>query len=190
MTREARTEASPPPTGEEEPFPLERIDGREEGLAFLFGVLFNQGQRANKAWQAPGLLRKRLGTLEPEELARVPPEVLMDALRRPRALHRFPGTMARYLSAACALLLREYGGDARRIWSPPVPAKELLRRFEAFMGIGQHKAEIAVFLLTVEFAVPVLDDGTRVSLASVCPGLAAQYFPLDEACFVNGPPSK
>jgi endonuclease III len=187
MTREARTRAPLPLTGEEAPFPLERIDGREEGLAFLFGVLFNQGQRANKAWQAPGLLQQRLGTLAPEALARVPPEVLMDALRRPSALHRFPGTMARYLSAACALLLREYGGDARRIWSPPVPAKELLRRFEAFMGIGHHKAEIAVFLLTVEFMVPVLDDGTHISLSSVCPGLAARYFPLDRARFVNGP---
>jgi hypothetical protein len=97
--------------------------------------------------------------------------------------------MARYLSSACALLVREYGGDARRLWSPPVPAKELLRRFEAFMGIGHHKAEIAVFLLTVEFAVPVLDDGTRISLASICPGLAARYVPLDTARFVKGRPS-
>ncbi len=169
-------------------FPLESIEGREESAAFLYGVLFNQGQRANKAWLAPGQLRERLGTLEPAQLARLPLEALEDALRRPPALHRFPGRMARYLRMACELLVRQYAGDARRLWSPPTQAKALLRRLEAFAGIGHHKAEIAVFLLTVEFAVPVLDDGTVISMAAVCPGLHEQYSPLDKAPLVRREP--
>ncbi|WP_158502438.1 hypothetical protein [Vitiosangium sp. GDMCC 1.1324] len=56
---------------------------------------------------------------------RIPHEVLEDALRRPKALHRFPGMMARYLRAACELLMRQYEGDARRLWSPPAPASRV-----------------------------------------------------------------
>jgi uncharacterized HhH-GPD family protein len=159
-------------------FPIHTVAGREEANAFLFGVVLNQGQRAEKAWRGALELRQRLGTLEAGELARLPTEGWIRALREPVALHRFPKTMARYLRAACEVLARDYEGDARRLWSPAVAAGVLIRRLEDFPGIGRHKAEVAIFLLTVELGVCVLDDGTKVAPAESCPGLH-QAYPLD-----------
>lgn len=162
------------------PFPIERINDREGSCAFLLGVIFNQGQRSDKAWAAPLALRERLGTLDPTEIARLAPWVIEEGLRRSPALHRFPTRMAAHVRAACRRLAECHEGDARKLWSPPRSASDLLEIFECFEGIGPHKARIAVFLLTVEFGVPVLDDGSVVSIAA-CPGLCDHYFPLDRA---------
>jgi uncharacterized HhH-GPD family protein len=170
--------------GEVSRFPVASVDDRGGAAAFFFGVVFNQGQRALKSWLAPLRLRDRLGTLDPVRLRELPMDLLEDAVRRPTSLHRFPRMMARYMSVSCGMLVERYAGDARRIWSPPARARELLARLEAFPGIGRHKAEVAVFLLTVEFGVPVVDDGTVIAIASSCPGLYDHYFPVGEALFV------
>jgi hypothetical protein len=92
--------------------------------------------------------------------------------------------MAAYVQDCCSRLTDLYGGDARRIWSPPRSAGDLLDALKGFAGIGSHKARIAVFLLTVQFGVVVLDDGTIVSVAE-CPGLCEQFFPLDSAILLE-----
>jgi uncharacterized HhH-GPD family protein len=152
--------------------PVRDITDATSANAFVFGVLFNQAQRAEKSWAAPYLLQQRLGTLEPAALAAMPEDDLADALV---GLHRFARNMARYVGQTAHLLAERYGGDARRLWSPAVPAGVLVARLVELPGIGRHKADVALFVLTVELGIPVLDDGVRRSIRATCPSLADLY---------------
>jgi endonuclease III len=152
--------------------PVREVTDATSANAFVFGVLFNQGQRAEKSWRAPYALAERLGTLAPAALAAMPQEQLADALV---GLHRFARVMARYLGGTAALLDRRYGGDARGLWRPAVPAGVLVARLVELPGVGRHKAEVGLFVLTVELGVPVLDDGVRRSIRAACPSLADLY---------------
>jgi len=155
------------------------LNTRAAANAFLFGLVFNQAQSATRAWQAPVALKDRLGTLEPSAIAsRSVGEIAAAIAARP-ALHRFPKVMARYLRTSCDLLTREFGGDARKIWTPAIGLATLLKRLESFSGIGAHKALVGAFLLTNEYGVPVYDDGTQASIRDSCAGLYRLYAPLD-----------
>ena len=59
-------------------------------------------------------------------------------------LHRFVNTVPAWLVQAAQIVLGHYGGDAAALWSDNPTAIDLRRRLEAFPGIGQKKAAMAV----------------------------------------------
>ena len=120
--------------------------------AFLIGVLFTQGIPAERAWSGPYELMRRLGTLDLSFLAENPVSV-REALQRPPMLHRFKETLPRWICSAAERLIREYDGDAARIWSPGSHVLEVGERLSAFDGIGRKKAVMAVEILTRHFGV-------------------------------------
>ena len=148
--------------------------------AFVLGIIFNQAQRANLAWSAPSKLRKRLGTLDPAKVVAMPRSAIRAAFRDPPAIHRLTNVMAKYFEGAWAHLAQKYRGDARNIWSDSPTARELLDRLTEFPGIGPHKAEVAIFLLTVEFGIPVVKDKMRIRIDHSCPALYERYAPIAE----------
>ena len=115
-------------------------------------MLFTQGIPAERAWAGPYLLRERLGHLDLRRLA-AEPEAVDEALGRKPALHRFRHTLPRWISAAAARLIEEYGGDASRIWAPGSTVTEVGDRLSGFQGIGRKKAAMAVELLGSAFGV-------------------------------------
>jgi uncharacterized HhH-GPD family protein len=125
---------------------------RSSPNAFLLGVLFTQGIPAERAWAGPWLLRQRLGHLDLEKLASEP-DAVAEAFARPPCLHRFKKTLPRWISAAAAKLLAEYGGDASRIWAPGSSVLDVTARLSEFPGIGRKKAAMAVEILRRHFGV-------------------------------------
>ena len=119
---------------------------RTDAFAFLTGVLFDQGVRAERAWIAPYLLRQRLGHLDPAQIVSNP-EAIRRAVQMPPTLHRYVEKMPRWLVRAARRVQRDYHGDASTIWSDRPSAVELQQRFRAFDGIGQKKAAMAVGIL-------------------------------------------
>jgi uncharacterized HhH-GPD family protein len=160
--------------------PITSVREIDSSFAFLIAILFNQGQQARKSFQVPALLRERLGSINPWDLYELPPKSLLEAIARYPALHRFPRVMSRYLESLLRIVIINYEGDARRIWEPAVPAHTLLSRLRKFPGIGEHKAKLALFLLTVDYNVIVFDDGTKVDIRA-CQGLARLLEPIHEA---------
>ena len=56
--------------------------------------------------------------------------------------------MPGWITAAARRVVRDYGGDASRIWTTePATAAAIRARFDAFDGIGQKKAAMAVEIL-------------------------------------------
>jgi uncharacterized HhH-GPD family protein len=127
---------------------------REDSFAFLLAVISDMGIRAERAWALPYLLRTRLGYLSPGGLA-ANPEAVRAAVQLAPKLHRFVNLVPDWLVQAAHIVLDLYGGDAARLWSDAPAAVELRRRLEAFPGIGQKKAAMAVEILARDLGVPL-----------------------------------
>ncbi len=108
--------ASLPFTGDPEADTLLAADP----LALLIGFVLDQQVTVQKAFAGPLELQRRVGTLDPAAIAAMDPEVLQAAFRERPALHRFPGAMATRVQELCAVVARDFGGDARG--SGPRPA--------------------------------------------------------------------
>jgi uncharacterized HhH-GPD family protein len=129
---------------------------RSHPFAFLVAVLLDQGIPAERAWAAPSVLRARLGHLEPARLVMEPDRVEATFQRSPKP-HRFPRVASRWVLEGARRVVRDYQGDAARIWADGPTAAELRRRLEEFPGIGQKKAAMAVEILVSDLGVPVAD---------------------------------
>jgi uncharacterized HhH-GPD family protein len=127
---------------------------RSDPFAFLAGVLFDQQVPAERAWLAPYLLRERLGHLDPDRIAR-DEEAVRAAFQRPPKLHRYVAKMPDWLVLAARRVMSQYHGDAAAIWSDQPSADELQLRFNAFAGIGQKKAAMAVEILERDLGVSI-----------------------------------
>jgi uncharacterized HhH-GPD family protein len=130
------TPASLPYTGNAEADALLAADP----LALLIGFILDQQITTIKAFTGPLELRRRAGTLSAAVIGAMDPADLDAVFRRVPALHRFPGTMATRVRAACAIVAEQYGGDASLIWTAAVDAADLRSRLMAIPGIGTEKA--------------------------------------------------
>ena len=126
----------------------------ENPLAFLLAVIFDQGIVAERAWAAPYELERRLGHLDPYRLADDLAGIAT-AGATPPMLQRFVNTIPPWIASAARHVIRDYGGDAGRIWGDEPTADELERRLLAFDGIGQKKAAMAVEMLERDLKVPI-----------------------------------
>lgn len=127
---------------------------RRDAFAFLLGVIFDQGIAYERAWAAPLQLQMRLGHLDPVRMV-AEPETVRAAVQEPPKLHRFVENVPAWVVAAAAKVIDNYEGDAGRIWSDQPTARELQQRFDAFAGIGQKKAAMAVEILERDLGVPI-----------------------------------
>ncbi|MEJ3658729.1 HhH-GPD-type base excision DNA repair protein [Actinomycetes bacterium KLBMP 9759] len=118
-------------------------------LALLIGMLLDQQVAMEHAFGAPVRLAERLGRdhLDARELAGYDPEALVTIFATPRALHRYPKSMAGRVQALCAAIVDRYDGDVTQVWRDVADGKELYARLVSLPGFGKQKAQIFVALL-------------------------------------------
>lgn len=146
-------------------------------LALLLGMLLDQQFPMEAAFAGPWKLKDRLGHLDAERIAEMDLEQLTAAMRQPPVVHRFPGSMAGRVQAVCAVVARDYGNDAARLWEEAASGQELLDRLKALPGFGEQKAKIFVALLGKQRGLKVTgwreaagaygEDGSTRSVADV-----------------------
>jgi uncharacterized HhH-GPD family protein len=123
-------------------------------LALLLGMLLDQQVPMEWAFLGPSLLRDRLGgRLDSTAIAAMDPDEFLVVAKGPRAIHRFPKSMATRVQALCAHLVEHYDGDAAKVWDGVTAGDELYRRVRALPGFGDEKAKIFVALLAKRFGV-------------------------------------
>ena len=136
---------------------------REDPFAFLLGVVFDEGIQAERAWEAPYLLKQRLGHLDPARMRDGAAEVRA-AVEQPPTLHRYVELMPEALVAAATRVCDEYDGDASAIWSGSPTAAEVDARLQRFRRIGPKKAAMAVEMLVTNFGIDITERaGTNVA---------------------------
>jgi uncharacterized HhH-GPD family protein len=119
----------------------------KSGTALLIGLCLDQQVRTEKAFSGPYELRERLGYLDAKRIAALNLAKLQSLFRRPPALHRFPGMMAKRVRALCAVIARDYHNDGSRLWSQTKEAKDVFERLAALPGFGPGKAAAGVYIL-------------------------------------------
>ncbi len=119
----------------------------ENPLALLIGFVLDQQIPLERAFRSPADLKARLGHLDVHELAGADPDELGRTFAQPRALHRFPSSMAKRVQELCRHLITEHGGRADQVWSSAGDGATLLANVKALPGFGEQKARIFVALL-------------------------------------------
>ncbi len=122
-------------------------------FALLIGFTLDQQVTVQKAFSGPLELRRRLGHLDPAKIAAMDPADLAEVFQRRPALHRFPGAMAGRVHALASTIVKEYGGDASRIWREAKDGRDLERRLLALPGVGDMKAKTLIAVLGKRFGV-------------------------------------
>ena len=125
----------------------------EEPLALLIGFVLDQQVTVQKAFSGPAELKRRLGHLNAARIATMDPAELDAVFRERPALHRFPSAMATTVQALCAAIARDYGDDARSVWSEAHDGPGLEARLLGLPGIGEMKAKSLIAVLGKRFGV-------------------------------------
>src|SRR2546421_5214695 len=125
----------------------------QEPLALLVGFALDQQVSVEKAFSSPLELKRRLGTLDAEAIARADPGTLEEIFRRKPALHRYPGAMAQRVQDLAATVVEEYGGRAERVWTEAADGADLKRRLASLPGFGDMKVRSMLAVLAKRFGV-------------------------------------
>ena len=145
-------------------------------LALLLSMLLDQQVPMEWAFTGPSLLKERMGDLDATRIAGMDPDEFLVIAKGPRAIHRFPGSMAKRVQAVCQAIVDDYSGDAENIWKGVDDAAELKRRLIALPGFGEEKTKIFIALLAKrmgvrpegwEAAAGVFGDDTPRSVADI-----------------------
>lgn len=149
-------------------------------MALLIGFALDQQVPVQKAFSGPQVLLQRLGTLDPEQLAKVDEAALLAAAKGPPAIHRFPAAMAKRVRELAAYVAHEYDGDASRVWTDATDARDLKRRLGALPGFGEMKVAsiLAVLARRLEVRPAGIDEvlPTHPTLGDVdSPAALANY---------------
>jgi uncharacterized HhH-GPD family protein len=124
-------------------------------FALVVGFALDQQVTVQQAFQGPLRIKERVGTLDPNKLAKTD---LEPAFREKPAVHRFPGNMATRVQELAAIVADEYGGDASRIWTEAKDGADLRARIGALPGFGEMKIKSLGSVLYNRFGVAVAKD--------------------------------
>jgi uncharacterized HhH-GPD family protein len=127
----------------------------EDAFALLVGFALDQQITVQQAFQGPLRIKQRVGTLDPETLARTDLEAVF---REKPAVHRFPGSMAQRVQDLARFVADEYGGDASRLWTEAQDGAELKRRLAALPGFGDMKVRSVTAVLAKRYGVAVAKE--------------------------------
>lgn len=129
-------------------------------LAFVIGLIFDQSIQSRLAWEAPLVLKERLGHLDAQKIASMDEEALKQIIAQKKALHRYPGNIARYLTASCAVLVSEFDARAENLWKGDGTVATARKNFLKLSGIGEKKTNLAILMLARDFGILFTDIGS------------------------------
>lgn len=117
-------------------------------LALLIGLLLDQQIPMERAYAAPYELSRRLfAPLDARTVAGLPVSEIESCFRRPPALHRYPGVMARRVHALCAYLTVHHRGDPATLWEGARDARAVYTAVRALPGFDEQTARVLIALL-------------------------------------------
>jgi uncharacterized HhH-GPD family protein len=126
----------------------------DDPLALLLGMLLDQQVPMEWAFQAPSILRQRLGgQLDAGKLAAMSEDDVVQLFVEKPALHRYPASMAKRAHALCIELTESYDGDAANVWKGAATGQDLVKRLLALPGFGPDKAKIFTAVLAKRLGV-------------------------------------
>jgi uncharacterized HhH-GPD family protein len=124
-------------------------------MALLVGFVLDQQVTVQKAFAGPLVLQERLGSIDAATLAEAD---LEPVFRKPPALHRYPGSMAKRVHDLAVHIRDHYDGDAARVWTDAADSDELRANLLALPGFGEMKIKAVGSVLAKRFGVEAARD--------------------------------
>lgn len=125
----------------------------EDPLALVIGLTLDQQITVQKAFRGPYDLRQRLGHLDARKIARMDPSKLEAVFRQRPAIHRFPAAMAHRVQELCQAVVRDYQGDAGKIWESAPDAAALAKQLAGLPGFGEMKVRTMMAILVKRLGI-------------------------------------
>ncbi len=119
-------------------------------MALLIGFALDQQVSVQKAFSGPMVIRERVGSLDPGELAVAD---LDTVFRQKPAVHRFPGSMAQRVQELALAIRDHYGSDAARVWTEAAGTDQLRANIASLPGFGDMKVKALGAVLAKHFGV-------------------------------------
>ncbi|MDT8392072.1 MAG: iron-sulfur cluster loop [Lentisphaeria bacterium] len=124
--------------------------------AYVLACLMDRQIKAERAWNIPYEIFKEIGSFEIDHLGEIA-LTKVKALFNSKKLHRFNDSMAEVFHAGIKDILRDYEGDASRIWEGNPSSSAVVYRFLQFKGSGIKISTMAANILARQFRVPFSD---------------------------------
>ena len=104
--------------------------------AVLLGMVLDQQVTMEKAFTGPAVIAERMGgRLDVAAIAAADPEEFAALCAKPPAVHRFPGSMAGRVQGVCQVLVRDWGGEASRMYASATTGEELKKLIASLPGV-------------------------------------------------------
>ena len=114
--------------------------------AFVLACCMDRQTKSERAWMIPFKIYASLGGFSMEKLASISREEYKDLFIK-QALHRFNEIMSDVWYDAVQKIVRDYNGDASKIWSQNPSSATVIYRFLQFKGVGIKIATMATNIL-------------------------------------------
>lgn len=136
----------------------------EDPYAFAMAVVLDRQTKADIIWTVPYDLKKKLGHLDPFRIDKLSLEDLADVFTNLPHKPRFVNDAPRTVKELTHLVVRNYGGDASRIWKGRTAA-EVKAIFRNLYGVGPQLANLSVLLIEQRFGIRFSDlDHTQMDI--------------------------
>jgi uncharacterized HhH-GPD family protein len=126
----------------------------EDPMALLIGFALDQQIPVQKAFSGPLVIKERIGSLDPGELAGADLETVF---RQKPAVHRFPGNMAKRVHELAVVVRDRYDSDAARVWNDAAGSDQLRANIASLPGFGDMKVKALGAVLAKRFGVTVAE---------------------------------
>lgn len=124
--------------------------------AYVLACCMDRQVKAEIAWMIPIRLRKIIGDFSIETLDNISLEEYLTIFNE-NTLHRFNDIMAKVFYSGVKRIVKDYDGDASKIWVGNPSSAAVVYRFLQFDGVGIKIATMATNILARQFKVPFSD---------------------------------
>jgi endonuclease-3 len=124
--------------------------------SYFLACCMDRQVKAEIAWMIPIRLRKIIGDFSIETLDNISLEEYLTIFNE-NTLHRFNDIMAKVFYSVVKRIVRDYDGDASKIWVGNPSSAAVVYRFLQFDGVGIKIATMATNILARQFKVPFSD---------------------------------
>lgn len=132
-------------------------DLAEHPHAFVLACIMDRQIKAETAWLIPYRISQMLGDFTIATLGTLSSADIQRLMTDPKPLHRFAVPMSKCFWSGVQRIIKQYGGNASRIWDGRPSSAEVIYRFLEFDGVGPKIANMATNALVREFKIPLAD---------------------------------
>ena len=125
--------------------------------AFVIGCIADKQVDADIAWLTPYNIFSQVDSFEISDLAKIPLNHFENIMDNAKPKHRFHKMIAEEILYGIKHIIKDYSGDASKIWAKQPSCKIVTKRFLKFKGIGPKISSMATNILARDFKIPFSD---------------------------------